>query len=428
MAYLQKITIIDGLYIFTQQNSKRWYARFKIGKKHITYSTGEYDQETAKIKATDEYYKRRAEHELGIRSGAQKFEDIANEVKEDLNKAIALAKTTGQSTKTKSNYIGILNKYHIPFFTGHRINQIDQSAMDAFSEWRKERFGGEMSSSSLQNHNAVLGKVFEKALKSGQITKYQVPSFDTQGKRQQRRAAFSWEEFRKISDYILDDMHRTKNKKSKMLLELLYDYIDFVVATGMRPGTEVEHVEWRDISFRLNDGVPEITVAVRKGKTTEFTGVRQVVVRSDFIANLEDLVTRFPNRQANEKVFLLANGKDPKSLSRKFSDILAKLNLKKSPYGERTLYSLRHSYITWNLKTKADIASLAKQCGTSIEMIDRTYSHLLPSMFRPEFSGVNYKQREPDSLKRREISQKAKDANIRDYGWLAENFEKRKFI
>ncbi|CAM3934702.1 tyrosine-type recombinase/integrase [Rheinheimera salexigens] len=428
MAYLQKITIIDGLYIFTQQNSKRWYARFKIDKKHITYSTGESDQETAKIKATDEYYKRRAEHELGIRAGAQKFEDIANEVIEDLNKDIANAKKTGQSIKTKSNYIGILNKYHIPFFTGKRINAINQAAMDAFSVWRTEKFGSEMSSSSLQNHNAVLGRVFEKALKSGQITKYHIPAFDTKGKRQQRRAAFSWEEFRKISDYIFDDMHRTKNKTSKMLLELLYDYIDFVVATGMRPGTEVEHVEWRDISFRLNDGVPEITVAVRKGKTTEFTGVRQVVVRSDFIANLEDLVTRFPNRQANEKVFLLANGKDPKSLSRKFSDILAKLNLKKSPYGERTLYSLRHSYITWNLKTKADIASLAKQCGTSIEMIDRTYSHLLPTMFRQEFSGVAYEQKEPDSLTRREPSQKVRAGNIKNYGQFEKRFLERGFV
>lgn len=196
----------------------------------------------------------------------------------------------------------------------------------------------------------------------------------------------------------------------------------------MRPGTEIEHVQWRDISFRLNDGVPEITVAVRNGKTTEFTGTRHVVVRSDFVANLEDLVTRFPNRQANEKVFLLANGKDPKSLSRKFSDILAKLNLKKSPYGERTLYSLRHSYITWNLKTKADIASLAKQCGTSIEMIDRTYSHLLPTMFRQEFSGVMYEQKEPDSLKRREASQKVRNANIRNYGQFEQNFLERGFV
>lgn len=428
MGYLQRVNIIDGLFIFTLPNSKRWYARFKVGKKLVTYSTGESEPEAAKIKATDQYYKQRTEHELGIRAGAQKFEDIANEVIADLNKDIALAQSNGKPFKTKSNYIGILKKYHIPFFSGKRINEIDQKVMDAFSAWRKAQFGDVMSSSSLQNHNAVLSKVYDKALKSGQITKYHIPTFETDGKRQERRAAFTWEEFVKVSQYILEEMERTKNKTSRMLLELLYDYIDFVVATGMRPGTEIEHVEWRDISFRLNDGVPEITVAVRKGKTTQFTGTRQVVVRSDFVANLEDLVTRFPNRQAADRVFVLSDGTEAKSLSRKFSDILTKLNLKDSPYGERTLYSLRHSYITWYLKSKADIASLAKQCGTSIEMIDRTYSHLLPSMFRQEFSGVNYAQKEPDSLKRREISQKTKDTNIRSFGQFEKNFLVRGFI
>lgn len=424
MAYLQKIEIFKGLIIFIQQGSTRWYARFKVGKKHVTFATGEADVELAKVKATEAFYKRRAEYQLGIAAGAQKFVELAKEVIQDLEDEIA----KGKPAKTNNVYIGILKNYHIPYFNEQRIDTIDQKAMDAFSKWREQEFGKTLSSSSLQNHNAVLGKVYDKALKSAQITKYHIPNFDTKGKRQERRAAFTWEEFRRISDFIDEDMKRTKNKTSRMLLEVMYDYIDFAIATGMRPGTEIEHVEWRDIGFKLVDGVPEITVAVRKGKTTSYTGTRQVVVRSDFVANLEDLVARFPNRQATDKLFVLADGSEPKNLSRKFSDILEKLNLKQSPYGERTLYSLRHSYITWNLKTKADIAALAKQCGTSIEMIDRTYSHLLPTMFRQEFSGVAYEQKEPDSLKQREISKKEKEENTRDYGWLAENFKKRGFI
>jgi integrase len=424
VAYLQKIEIFKGLMIFIQQGSTRWYARFKVGKKHVTYATGESDVELAKVKATEAFYKRRAEYQLGITAGAQKFADLVKEVIQDLEQEIA----KGKPAKTNNVYIGILKNYHIPYFNEQRIDTIDQKAMDAFSKWREQDFGKELSSSSLQNHNAVLGKVYDKALKSGQITKYHIPNFDTKGKRQERSAAFTWEEFRRISDYIDEDMKRTKNKTSRMLLELMYDYIDFAIATGMRPGTEIEHVEWRDIGFKLVDGVPEITVAVRKGKTTSFTGTRQVVVRSDFIANLEDLVARFPNRQATDKVFVLADGSEPKNLSRKFSDILEKLDLKKSPYGERTLYSLRHSYITWNLKTKADIAALAKQCGTSIEMIDRTYSHLLPSMFRQEFSGVAYAQKDPDSLKQRKINPRVRDYNKVKYSKFEQNILKRGFI
>ncbi len=439
MAYLQKIEIFKGLIIFIQQGSTRWYARFKVGKKHVTFATGEADVELAKVKATEAFYKRRAEYQLGITAGAQKFVDLANAVIKDLEQNIAL----GKPAKTNNVYIGILKNYHIKFFQDKRIDQINQAEMDKFHVWRRTQFGKQMSSSSLQNHNAVLSKVYEKALSSGQITKYHIPNFETDGKRQERRGVFTWKEFRKISELISKEQQRTKNKTSRMLLELLYDYIDFAVATGMRPGTEIENVRWRDISFTLINGVPEITVTVTKGKTTLYTGPREVVVRSDFVANLADLVARFPDRKANDLVFRLSDGSKPKGLSRKFSDIVKKLDKGEETekddddekaeeaeknLSERTLYSLRHSYITWNLKNKGDIAALAKQCGTSIEMIDRNYSHLLPTMFRQEFSGIAYEQEEPDSLKQRNISQKAREANIRDYGWLADNFEKRNFV
>lgn len=424
MAYQERVAVMEGLYLYTQTNSKRWYARFKVDKKHVTFSTGETELEKAKVAAIDAMYKRRAEIKLGIAAGAQPFTALANEVIADLEALI----DKGVSKKNNSIYKGILLNYHIPFFKDQHIDQITQSDMDNFHRWREVKFGRQPSKSTLQSHNAALSKIYDKALRKGQITKYHIPAFETDGKRQERRAAFTWEEYRKISDFITDEMQRTKNKKSKMLLELMEDYIDFALATGMRPGTEIEHVQWRDISFKLVDGVPEITVAVRKGKTTLYTGTRHVVVRSDFVANLEQLVERFPNRKADDLVFLLADGSSAKSLSKKFTTMLDKLNLRQSPYGERTLYSLRHSYITWNLKSKADYAALAKQCGTSIEMIDRTYSHLLPTMFRQEFSGVAYEQKEPDSLKRREPSKKVRDANVRNYGKFEKNFLERGFV
>lgn len=417
---------MEGLYLVLQDNSKRWYARFKVGKKHVTYATGETEPEKAKSKALDEYYKRKAEYQLGITSGAQPFKALAQQVITELELLIA----KGKSTKTNQVYIGILRNYHIPFLGDKRIDHINQKEMDSFHLWREQKFGKQLSKSSLQNHNAALAKVYDKALRNGQISQYHIPTFDTDGKKQQRRAAFSWEEFRKISDFIDEERAQTKNKTSMMLLELLYDYIDFVAATGIRPGTEIDNIQWQDIHFQLNNGISEITVAVRKGKTIQHTDTRKIVVRSDYAINLEDLAERFPDRKADDLVFRLRDGSMPKpsALSRKFSEVLDKLNLKNSPWGERTLYSLRHSYITWNLRNKADIPALATQCGTSIEMIDRTYSHLLPSMFRHELSGVITENKIPDPLKPRKPTAKSRIIQTKWYSNFDKNFRERGFI
>lgn len=100
------------------------------------------------------------------------------------------------------------------------------------------------------------------------------------------------------------------------------------------------------------------------------------------------MTKRFPKRRATDDIFRLTDGSTTKEIGRTFNAALKELGLDESPQGKRTLYCLRHSLITWDQKTKADIAALAKQCGTNIDMSDRTYSDLLPSMFRQEFSGV----------------------------------------
>lgn len=46
----------------------------------------------------------------------------------------------------------------------------------------------------------------------------------------------------------------------------------------------------------------------------------------------------------------------------------------------RSLYSLRHTHITLLLLAGTDVKTIAERCGTSAEMIWRTYGHVLPEM------------------------------------------------
>ena len=79
---------------------------------------------------------------------------------------------------------------------------------------------------------------------------------------------------------------------------------------------------------------------------------------------------RMQKRHGNkplEKVF----GKTPRLLNK----VLEELNLKHDRDGNvRTAYSLRHTYICLRLLEGADIYQVAKNCRTSVEMIERYYA------------------------------------------------------
>ena len=68
----------------------------------------------------------------------------------------------------------------------------------------------------------------------------------------------------------------------------------------------------------------------------------------------------------------------PKTHRQLFNTILEEENLKKDREGQHpTAYSRRHTYICLRLMEGADIYQIAKNCRTSVEMIEKYYaSHL----------------------------------------------------
>src|SRR5208337_4782316 len=58
-----------------------------------------------------------------------------------------------------------------------------------------------------------------------------------------------------------------------------------------------------------------------------------------------------------------------------FNAVLDRANLKRDRDGKpRTAYSLRHTYICMRLMEGADIYQIAKNCRTSVEMIEKFYA------------------------------------------------------
>ena len=88
----------------------------------------------------------------------------------------------------------------------------------------------------------------------------------------------------------------------------------------------------------------------------------------------------------------------PNEFKKMFNRILADNNLKLDRNSKaRTAYSLRHSYICFRLLEGADIYQVAKNCRTSVEMIEKHYAAHLKDMIDTSLVNV----RRPKSFKKK---------------------------
>ena len=150
----------------------------------------------------------------------------------------------------------------------------------------------------------------------------------------------------------------------------------------MRPGTEVEGLTWGDVHMREIDGKVYNTITIRTGKTSKHTGTREIVCKEKLLEVIADLMAKADDHNADTSIFIKSN-----EFSGNLRKILDTLNLKRDAHGDRTLYSLRHSFVSWELQNGTPIAAIAKQCGTSAEMIERHYNHIIASDFAYQLSG-----------------------------------------
>jgi integrase len=169
---------------------------------------------------------------------------------------------------------------------------------------------------------------------------------------------------------------------------LLRDYIEMLLYTGMRHGTEAMGIRWRDLEWHTKDGVRYLRVWV-DGKT----GGRWLIAKHKAVDVLKRLHAR--QRDINQMsfettftervphlLFRFSDGHQPHSLVGTFRRLMRDSGLLLDSAGQtRTLYSLRHTYATLELlNNSTDIHTLSKQMGNSAAMIERHYSKLTATM------------------------------------------------
>ena len=387
----------DGaVVLYKRGRSNKWQARVKIGKGKNSwkrFATGEHDPKTASEIACDKYDEMKFKVKNGLPAETRQFKKVAELAKEELQQEL----DDGYGKIIYSDYIQAINKYMIPFFFNKHIDCIDHKVLLEFDKYRAEVLGRLPAKSTISTHNSALKRVFGIAVRNKWVSEYQVPALVNNGDKNQvnRRPYFGREEYRVLRQQLAKFSNTGRKQLTKDLRTLLRDYVLIIVNTGMRPGTETDSLKWNDISeFQGNDGVKYIKMIV-SGKT----GERELIARDNVKSFLKRIALCFEELKdlkyedlikRNELVFRLRNGDKPKrsSLNDSFKQCLDQCGLLyNSKDSKRTLYSLRHTYATFELLKGRSIHILAKQMGTSVLMLERHYSHLIPSMSAEELSG-----------------------------------------
>ncbi len=140
--------------------------------------------------------------------------------------------------------------------------------------------------------------------------------------------------------------------------------------TGLRPD-EAMRLEFRDVTVVDDEATGETILEIEvRGKR----GVGYCKSTSGAVRPIERLAER-NDPSPTDLIF-------PKTHRKLFNAILEEEGLKFDREGNRrTAYSLRHTYICLRLMEGADIYQIAKNCRTSVEMIEKYYAtHIKTSL------------------------------------------------
>jgi integrase len=367
------IKLSKTLLLYKQDNSDNWYARINVKGKWTVKTTGLSNQKEAESKAyqIEASYNLRSENDLPLKT--RKFKDVAELAIQDMKLQKAI-----DGKKCYDDYVRMLENTVIALIGRKDMSRVDASVIYQLYQDIAERNNGgkQLSKSTLLNYNSALNHVFDYAIDNDYMLQGNRPRLTTStGKGGDRRASFTPKEI----EFILNDIgwfFPTKGKQiTKEIKALLFDYIMVAVHSGMRPGTEMENLKWGHISTTTKDNQSFYLLNVVDGKTSRYTGDREIVVNMDIKGALERLKKRNVKTTINDFVFRMPNGDNTGELSRTFSRYLEEKSMDTSGSHNRTLYSLRHTYITWQLENGIEPYIIGHQCGTSVQMIEKFYSH-----------------------------------------------------
>jgi integrase len=259
------IRLRDGeVVVYRRTRSLIYQCRYKLadGTWHRR-STGKAALEHAIASACDMYDESRYRQKLGLAHRAHSFSHIAGVCLEDLRHQIDLKKTKS----SLNDYASIIERYFLPYFGERMIEQLTYNDIREFEMWRDRRLARIPKTSTLNNFSSAWNRVIHTAISHGFISEHvPVPRLTSKGEKGKTRPAFTEQEIEQLLAFMGPWSQSGRLAVEREIRPLTRDYVEFLLLTGIRHGTEAMNVLWKDIECHTHNGVRYLRIWV-SGKT-----------------------------------------------------------------------------------------------------------------------------------------------------------------
>jgi len=202
------------------------------------------------------------------------------------------------------------------------------------------------------------------------IEKGQINVSDSDAKRE----GYTIKEYERLVSFSKNFFKSGRDDEERYYKELIHLFVLGMAHFGFRTG-ELLSLKWADVQFLRDDGVM-ITIRAENTKVNKrrfVGGVNgQVFKRIKKISRFKDdssfVFSKYSKDEMMTKTMLYSF----------FNELIQRVKAKYDDFDDtKTLYSLRHFYITIRLIAGSITAyQLARYCGTSLQMIQKTYDNV----------------------------------------------------
>ena len=405
--------------VFRRKNvSKSYYARFTFQGESgfVQESLRTTDKQEASSIALEKYLRYEYRQKQGLAVKTKTFQGIADEYIQYLE--VQLERREIKRLRYVNHKL-ITERYFKAYFGESQIADIQKPQIEAYREWRMnywlsgegskkrtniyERNGKIIRSripktwkgrvprtSTLNSEETVLRAIFKFAVKRGYIGEKETPTIRTENISWKPRSTFTSSEYMTLLNKgraRIRDAETTMGDREAHQRFMVYRYVLIAANCGARV-TELMKLRWNDILWddKDSDGNRNIIFYV-SGKVKK---PRSLVANDEcrqhlleIKAQMHKMAKKHDFRFDDKKgyVFCDYRGERVGSYKKCFNSWLEAAKVARDEDGnKRCLGSLRIFYATQRLKNGVDIYDLAVQMGTSLQMIEKTYSRVIAQM------------------------------------------------